>query len=124
MAMRADGADAKPSAAECVARIRAAGGVAVLAHPVTLHPRAPSQRAAVVARLAAAGLAGLEVLHPRCAVEEIDELRALARRCDLVATAGSDYHGRRKPERWLGQFARAAEAGPRTLELLAARRPR
>lgn len=72
--------------------VRAAGGVAVLAHPgaVTRGWKIPDD---VVAGLAAAGLAGLEVAHPGHDEAERQRLGALARTLGLVASGGSDDHG-------------------------------
>jgi predicted metal-dependent phosphoesterase TrpH len=73
-----------------VALVRAAGGVPVLAHP-----RSPGYEVSdeVIARLAAAGLAGLEVYHPDHPRAEQERLAALARDVRLVPTGGSDDHG-------------------------------
>ena len=68
--------------------IRAAGGVAVLAHPCFL----PNPAAAVTA-LKPAGLAGLEVYYKNLSPEEIGTFAALAESTDLIASGGSDYHG-------------------------------
>jgi predicted metal-dependent phosphoesterase TrpH len=68
-----------------------AGGVAVLAHP-----RAGRQQPLPdeeIARLAAAGLAGLEVFHPDHPPAERAALAALADDLGLVPTGGSDDHG-------------------------------
>lgn len=72
--------------------VTAAGGVTVLAHPgaVTRGWTIPDD---VVARLAAAGLAGLEVAHPDHDEAERLRLAALARTLGLVASGGSDDHG-------------------------------
>jgi predicted metal-dependent phosphoesterase TrpH len=79
-----------PDAARGIALVRAAGGVPVLAHP-----RSPGYEIAdeVVARLAAAGLAGLEVFHPDHDHSERARLTQLANSLDLVMTGGSDDHG-------------------------------
>lgn len=82
------------SPGECVGLVQKAGGVAVLAHPSTL-PR--DALGAAVADLARRGLAGIEVEHPRNDEALRGELHALAKEHDLVATGGSDYHGRTKP---------------------------
>lgn len=78
--------------ARAVGLIRAAGGVAVLAHP-----RAGTRGWAVpsdlIAGLADAGLAGIEVEHPDQPEAARAELRALAAKLGLVATGGSDDHG-------------------------------
>jgi 3',5'-nucleoside bisphosphate phosphatase len=79
-----------PAAARGIALVRAAGGVPVLAHP-----RSPGYEIAdeVVAGLAAAGLAGLEVFHPDHDHSERTRLTRLANSLDLVMTGGSDDHG-------------------------------
>ena len=79
-----------PDAARGIALVRGAGGVPVLAHP-----RSPGYEIAdeVVAGLAAAGLAGLEVFHPDHDHSERARLTQLANSLDLVMTGGSDDHG-------------------------------
>ena len=72
--------------------IRAAGGVAVLAHPRAVS-RAEQLSEATIAELAAAGLAGLEVAHPDHDPAVRQRLAGLAGSLDLVATGGSDDHG-------------------------------
>src|SRR5262249_4219999 len=78
--------------AEAVRLIRAAGGAAGLAHPraVTRAWKAPDD---LIARLAWAGLAGLEVAHPDHDQAERLRLAALAADLDLATTGGSDDHG-------------------------------
>ena len=71
--------------------VRAAGGVAVLAHPRAGRDTLVSDEQ--IAGLAAAGLAGLEVFHPDQSDTERARLLALARDLALVATGGSDDHG-------------------------------
>jgi predicted metal-dependent phosphoesterase TrpH len=82
-----------PEPDRAIALVRAAGGVAVLAHP-----RAPGRGAPipddVIAGLAGAGLAGLEVAHPNHSPAERIRLAALAHDLGLVASGGSDDHGR------------------------------
>jgi predicted metal-dependent phosphoesterase TrpH len=77
--------------------VRAAGGVTVLAHP-----RAGSEGGRrggwgvtneQITRLAAVGLAGLEVFHPNQSDAERARLIALAHDLGLAATGGSDDHG-------------------------------
>jgi 3',5'-nucleoside bisphosphate phosphatase len=75
-----------------VGLISAAGGVAVLAHPgaVSRGWKVPDE---TIARLAGAGLAGLEVFHPDHDAEERSRLGTLAAGLDLVPSGGSDDHG-------------------------------
>ncbi len=72
--------------------VREAGGVTVLAHPRA--GRAFGVSDGQIGRLAAAGLAGVEVYHPDHSQTERAGLLALAHDLDLVATGGSDDHGR------------------------------
>jgi predicted metal-dependent phosphoesterase TrpH len=72
--------------------VRSAGGVTVLAHP------GASSRGAVVgddviARLAAAGLDGIEVDHPDHSDSDRQRLAALAASLLLLPTGSSDDHG-------------------------------
>ena len=76
-----------------IARLAAAsGGVAALAHPLTLG-LAPDELADAVGELADSGFAGLEAYYGRYDAAQRAELVALARRHGLVPTGGSDYHG-------------------------------
>ena len=71
--------------------VRAAGGVTVLAHPrAGRDTRVTDEQ---IARLAAAGLAGVEVFHPDQSDAERARLLVLASDLGLVATGGSDDHG-------------------------------
>lgn len=73
---------------DAIAMIRAAGGVAVFAHPTftTGYPE-------VAVELAAYGLFGIEVYYRAYPPEVVEELRTLADRLGLVASGGSDFHG-------------------------------
>ena len=71
--------------------VRDAGGVAVLAHPRAGQEYRVSDEE--IGRLAAAGLAGVEVFHPDQPAAERARLFALAHDLGLVATGGSDDHG-------------------------------
>jgi predicted metal-dependent phosphoesterase TrpH len=76
--------------ARAIALVRTAGGVSVLAHPRARGWEVPDD---VIAGLAAAGLAGIEVWHPDQGQAQRMLLQDLARRLDLVASGGSDDHG-------------------------------
>jgi predicted metal-dependent phosphoesterase TrpH len=76
--------------ARAIALVRAAGGVSVLAHPRARGWEVPDD---VIAGLAAAGLAGIEVWHPDQDHAQRMLLQDLARRLNLVASGGSDDHG-------------------------------
>ena len=81
-----------PDPARAIALIRAAGGVAVLAHPGTQSRDAwiPDE---VIAGLAEAGLAGVEVAHPDHNPAERNRLAGLAHDLGLIRSGGSDDHG-------------------------------
>jgi predicted metal-dependent phosphoesterase TrpH len=87
--------------------VRAAGGVAVLAHPRAGRDTFASDEQ--IAGLAAVGLAGLEVHHPDQSPNERVRLLALAHDLALVATGGSDDHGSLTGHR-LGAETTPAEA--------------
>ena len=91
-----------PGLARAVGMVRAAGGVPVLAHPRSPGYEIPD---AVVAELAGAGLAGLEVFHPDHDAATRDQLTGLAGSLGLISTGGSDDHGTFIPS---GQAARSA----------------
>jgi 3',5'-nucleoside bisphosphate phosphatase len=78
-------------AAEAIGLVRAAGGVAVLAHPRADRDLLITDEQIV--GLAAAGLAGVEVFHPDQPAAEQAGLLALTRDLGLIAAGGSDDHG-------------------------------
>ena len=90
----------KLDAREALALVHGAGGVAVLAHPVTVEP--PQAREALVRELAALGLDGVEVMHSKHGAAEREAFGRLARELELVETGGSDFHGENKPDVRLG----------------------
>ncbi len=77
--------------------VRGAGGVLVLAHPRAGPEKGAGEAGGVsdeeIGRLAAAGLAGVEVFHPDQSDTERARLLALAHDLALVPTGGSDDHG-------------------------------
>ena len=77
---------------DAVRLVSSAGGVSVLAHP-GVPQGAWKIGDEAVARLAAAGLAGLEVAHPDHDDSERIRLAALAATLGLVSSGGSDDHG-------------------------------
>ncbi|KJK59757.1 PHP domain-containing protein [Saccharothrix sp. ST-888] len=82
--------------------VRAAGGVPVFAHPGAVK-RGRTVSDQVIADLAAAGLAALEVDHLDHDEETREHLRGLAAELGLLTTGSSDYHGGRKTVR-LGEY--------------------
>jgi len=78
----------KMTPAEAVELIVKARGLAVLAHPLTA-----GDPEVLTTELKAAGLVGIEAHYDGYSAEEINRLVGLARRHNLIATGGSDYHG-------------------------------
>ena len=81
-----------PTPEDAIRAIRAAGGVAIIAHPFasrrgqTLNPDAFTS-------LVSAGLNGIEVFHRDQSIEERYQLIETAKALNLVVTGSSDYHG-------------------------------
>ncbi len=105
-----------PSPMDAIKLIKAAGGVAIIAHPLA------SQRGRTISldlfdQLIAAGLDGVEVDHRDHSDLEKSELLRLAIERDLIVTGSSDYHGTGKmnelaehttnPAQWEALEARA-----------------
>ena len=81
-----------PTPEEAVRLIRAAGGVAVIAHPFA-SLRGQILQSSDFIDLKAAGLNGIEVNHRDQSNEERLSLFNIASDLDLVMTGSSDYHG-------------------------------
>lgn len=95
-----------PTPEDSIRAIRAAGGVAVIAHPFA------SRRGQILSpdsfsSLVAAGLNGIEVFHRDQSEDERNQLIEIARALDLVITGSSDYHGTGK----LNQLGENTTAG-------------
>jgi predicted metal-dependent phosphoesterase TrpH len=88
----------EPQFVECVQRIREAGGIASLAHPVRLKGDFPS----MIPELCYAGLNAIEAYHSDHGLAETQLYVALAERHRLLVTGGSDFHGATKPDVELG----------------------
>jgi len=90
-----------PGPQEGIAWLKAAGGVAVLAHPGTLRVgRKELERR--VEELKGHGLDGIEVFWSGHNRAQQESYRVLAERLGLLVTGGSDFHGAAKSEIELG----------------------
>ena len=65
-----------------------AGGLPVLAHPLTV-----GSVEMMVVELKAAGLVGIEAYYNGYTVDKVNALVSLANKHSLIASGGSDYHG-------------------------------
>ena len=95
-----------PTPEDSIRAIRAAGGVAVIAHPFASR-RGETLTPDSFHSLVAAGLNGVEVFHRDQTEEERKQLIAIARELDLAITGSSDYHGTGKLNQ-LGENTTAA----------------
>ena len=81
-----------PTAERIIAVIRAAGGVAVLAHPSQVGYGSRLELETLLRRLIDAGLGGVEVVHPDHSGDQRRLYEDLADRWRLAKTGGSDFH--------------------------------
>lgn len=87
---------AKLTAAEAIALIHEAGGVAVIAHPGLYH------RDDVIPPLVAAGLDGIECFYTRHSTTMTEHYLMIAEEHGLLVTGGSDCHGENKGKPLIG----------------------
>ena len=88
----------EPQFAEGVQRIRQAGGIASLAHPVRVNGDVP----ALMPELRDAGLNAIEAYHSDHDQKDTELYLGLAKKYGMLVTGGSDYHGAVKPGVMLG----------------------
>jgi predicted metal-dependent phosphoesterase TrpH len=91
------------AAAEVIALIHRAGGVAVLAHPGNSLPEA------IIVQLIDSGLDGIEVFHPAHQPSQIEYYMQLVGRYSLLMSGGSDSHGEADGTR-IGEYGIGYEA--------------
>ncbi len=108
----------KLTAEEAISMIHGAGGVACYAHALYTN-QDRGALAALVKRLAEAGLDGIEVHYGRFSSEDRAWLLGQAQENNLLALGGSDYHGPEMAERVdVGQAGTPTEAGQAVLQRL------
>lgn len=98
------------SAEQTIELIHQAGGAAVLAHPGKISRREPYVSAEALQPLLEAGLDGLEAWNVAHSLGLRDYYRHLADRLGIIATGGSDCHGRRNQALRLGSQEVPSEA--------------
>lgn len=89
-------------AADAIRYIKEAGGIAVLAHPLTID-QSITCIPELVETLKGFGLGGIEVYYPSHSKAARKTLFELSRVFDLVATGGSDYHGHSQTGNGMGK---------------------
>lgn len=86
-------------AGEAIPAIRAAGGVAVWAHPMGEEGKRPLTEGEfhrMLAELLEAGVMGMECWYSKYPVEQCEHLEKIALARGLLVSGGSDCHGERK----------------------------
>lgn len=91
----------KMTSAEAIRIIKNAGGVPILAHPVLYH-LGNEQMNKLMDYLCDAGIVGLEAIYSTYTAGEEIQMKNLAKKCGLILSGGSDYHGANKPHIELG----------------------
>ena len=88
--------------------IRAAGGISVIAHPLSLDLKGPAFRQ-FLAACKDMGVTGIEAFHPKYSLRDCRKLERLAGSLGFLITGGSDFHGENIPQRRLGHSAAGLE---------------
>lgn len=104
---------------EAIECIRAAGGIAVVAHPkqMRLDEGALTKE---FTRLTDEGLGGIEVYNSCQTKHEAALYKKLAKRFNLFETGGSDFHGKNKPDVDLGDLGDGAKLDYEVIEKMRA----
>jgi predicted metal-dependent phosphoesterase TrpH len=95
-----------PPLDESIERLRNAGGIPSLAHPVRIFRNDFDRVDALIAEMTGRGLRAVEVYHSDHQPEDVEHYLAVAKRHGLAITGGSDFHGANKPKIELGTGTR------------------
>ena len=76
--------------------IKEAGGIAVIAHPVTLG-LSYKELFCFLKRAKEEGISGIEVYHYKHRPEDVVVFKEMSEELELYYTGGSDFHGENKP---------------------------
>lgn len=106
-----------PTQAEALDMLHGVGGIGILAHP-TKYRLTFTRLRSLFADFAAAGGDGIEVSYSGIKPDHQRELQKIARKMDLLLSAGSDFH--QPGQAWveLGRFIPLDESGRHVLERL------
>lgn len=91
-----------PGLIDAISRIRAAGGIASLAHPVRIKFAGDQEELAFLGDMADAGMHAIEAFHTDHSASDSAKYLDLARRFGFAVTGGSDFHGTVKSGTRLG----------------------
>ncbi len=102
-----------------VGAIRAAGGAAVIAHPL-LYRFDDKKLRRMISCGKSLGVVGLEAEYSRFTKREQSSLKNLAKSYGLIYTGGSDFHGSGKPDIKIGTGTGGLHIDSKVLEILKA----
>lgn len=108
-------ANFKLSPQEAIGLILKFSGIPVLAHPYAI------ARDDLIPRFAEYGLMGMEVYYLEHTKSMVDSYLHIARKLGLLVTGGSDYHGKSKPNVYMGAMKIPYELVEKLKEAKAAR---
>ena len=91
-----------PPLHEAITRLREAGGIPSLAHPVRVFRNDYERLETLVREMIPYGLAAIEAYHSDHKPVDTRHYLGLANRYGMAVTGGSDYHGANKPRIQLG----------------------
>lgn len=104
----------EPGLAEGIHKIREAGGLPSVAHPIRLARHAPVLER-LLGEMRALGLSAIEAYHSDHSPRDVGQFLDLARRLGLAVTGGTDFHGGAKPPIALGTGIDRNVAVPRSV---------
>jgi len=89
---------------DSIKSIREAGGIPVLAHPISLKLKNFDEYREMFEMLRDKGVMGIEAYTSRQTDDESETFRQMADELGMLVTGGSDFHGANKPDVQLGHF--------------------
>jgi predicted metal-dependent phosphoesterase TrpH len=92
----------EPTIEDGIRRVKEAGGVTSIAHPIRLGKRNLQEEELLLGRMAGYGLDAIEAYHSDHGPLETQRYMEIARKFGLKITGGSDFHGDNKPNVQLG----------------------
>ena len=103
---------------EAIRLINGAGGISVIAHPCKMH----GNPHAAIAKLADAGLWGVEAFYPSSTQGQKELFISIAAQNGLRATCGSDFHGANRPNVTVGMSCEQSKLLDKTASEIMRRR--
>lgn len=105
---------------EAIRLINGAGGISVIAHPCKMH----GNPHAAIAKLANAGLWGVEAFYPSSTQGQKELFISIAAQNGLRTTCGSDFHGANRPNVTIGMSCEPSKLLDKTASEIMRRRER